>query len=161
MLPCASIVGSLVAYGVSHIDTDFAVWRIFFLILGAITIATGVLLCIFLPDSPVRARRFTDAEKVAALLRNRDNFTGTQNSKIKKDQVYEALRDGRVWFVALIALLNAIPGGGLTTFGSILVTTFGYTSQQALLLAAPRSAIYMVAVLCTGWLSDKFNDRST
>ena len=27
----------------------------------------------FLPDSPVKAKRFTDAEKVAALLRVKDN----------------------------------------------------------------------------------------
>ena len=33
----------------------------------------GLLVAIFLPDSPVKARRFTDAEKVAALLRVKDN----------------------------------------------------------------------------------------
>ena len=33
----------------------------------------GALVAIFLPDSPVKARRFTDAEKVAALMRVKGN----------------------------------------------------------------------------------------
>ncbi|KAJ4420381.1 hypothetical protein N0V82_004370 [Gnomoniopsis sp. IMI 355080] len=159
--PSATLVGSLTAFGVSHINSRFAVWRILFLIVGLITVVFGVLLCIFLPDSPVRARHFTDAEKVAALLRIQDNFTGTQGLRFKKSQVYDAFRDRRVWFISLIALLGTIPAGGITTFGSILVTTFGYTPQQALLLAAPRSLIAMVAILGVGWLSDRLNDRST
>lgn len=77
MIPVSGLVGSLTAYSVSFINSSFATWRLFFVILGGINVMTGVVLCIFLPDSPVRARRFTDAEKVAALLRARDNFTGT------------------------------------------------------------------------------------
>ena len=33
----------------------------------------GLMVCLFLPDSPVKAKRFTDGEKVAALLRTKDN----------------------------------------------------------------------------------------
>ena len=33
----------------------------------------GLLVAMLLPDSPVKAKRFTDAEKVAALLRVKDN----------------------------------------------------------------------------------------
>ena len=35
--------------------------------------AIGLLVAMLLPDSPVKAKRFTDAEKVAALLRVKDN----------------------------------------------------------------------------------------
>ena len=85
----------------------------------------------FLPDSPVKALRFTEAEKVAALLRVKDNQSGTQNAKLKKEQVFESLKDVRVWLVGLSVLLTSIPNGGLSNFSSILLTTFGYTSQQA------------------------------
>lgn len=61
------------AYGVSHVNSGFATWRIFYIAIGALTMVVGVLVAIFLPDSPVKARRFTDAEKVAALLRVKDN----------------------------------------------------------------------------------------
>ena len=67
------IFGGFVAYGVSHANTRFATWRIFYIAIGALTIAVGLLVAIFLPDSPVKAVRFTDAEKVAALLRVKNN----------------------------------------------------------------------------------------
>ena len=64
-----------------------ASWRIFFVAIGALTICVGALVCVLLPDSPVKARRFTVAEKVAALLRTKDNQSGTQNAHLKKAQV--------------------------------------------------------------------------
>lgn len=78
-----------------------------------------------LPDSPVKAVRFTEAEKIASLLRVKENQSGTQNAKLKKAQVIESLKDIRVW------LLTSILNGGLSNFPNILLTTFGYTSQQA------------------------------
>ena len=67
------IFGGFVAYGVSFANTGFATWRIFYIAIGALTMVVGVLVFVFLPDSPVKARRFTDAEKVAVLLRVKDN----------------------------------------------------------------------------------------
>ena len=43
------------------------------MVIGGLTIVVGLLVAIFLPDSPVKALRFTDAEKVAALLRVKGN----------------------------------------------------------------------------------------
>ncbi|KAL9589713.1 MAG: hypothetical protein Q9203_001484 [Teloschistes exilis] len=64
------IFGGCVAYGVSFASTGFATWRIFYIAIGALTMVVGALVAVFLPDSPVKARRFTDAEKVAALMRS-------------------------------------------------------------------------------------------
>ena len=61
------------AYGVSHVNGRFATWRIFYIAIGVLTMLVGLFVAIFLPDSPVKARRFTDAEKVAALLRVKGN----------------------------------------------------------------------------------------
>jgi hypothetical protein len=85
----------------------------------------------FLPDSPVKAVRFTEAEKIAALLRVKENQSGTQNARVKRAQVIESLQDIRVWLVALSVMLTSIPNGGLSNFSNILLTTFGYTSQQS------------------------------
>ena len=67
------IFGGFVAYGVSFANTKFANWRIFYIAIGALTMVVGLLVAMLLPDSPVKAKRFTDAEKVAALLRVKDN----------------------------------------------------------------------------------------
>jgi len=57
-------------------------------------------------------------------------------------------------------MLTSIPNGGISNFSSILLTTFGYTSQQSLILITPGGAIGTVFVLLTGWLSDFWRDRS-
>lgn len=67
------IFGGLVAYGVSFTHGTFAPWRIFLLVIGLLTIIVGIAVALLLPDSPVKARRLTDAEKVAVLLRVKEN----------------------------------------------------------------------------------------
>lgn len=67
------IFAGCVAYGVSFAHGSFATWRIFYIAIGALTMVVGLLVALLLPDSPVRAKRFTDAQKVAALLRVKAN----------------------------------------------------------------------------------------
>ncbi|KAF4550708.1 Allantoate permease-like protein [Elsinoe fawcettii] len=155
------IVGGAIAYGASFATSKFASWRIFFLAIGALTVVMGAIVGLFLPDSPVKAKRFSDAEKVAMLLRVRDNQSGTQNHILKKSQVFETLRDPRVWLVALATMLSSIPNGGISNFSSILLTTFGYDARFSLIMSMPAGAVGVVTVLFTGWLSDKLRDRTT
>lgn len=104
------IVGGAIAYGVSFThNPHLASWRIFFIAIGALTVIVGALICFLLPDSPVKAKRFTDAEKVAVLLRVKENQSGTQNQHIKKEQVIETFKDPRVWLVCLCVCLSSIP----------------------------------------------------
>ena len=72
----------------------------------------------------------------------------------------ETFKDGRIWLVCLATILSSIPNGGLSNFSSILLTTFGYTSQQALILGTPSGLVGVSCVLLTGYLSDKWRDRS-
>jgi ACS family allantoate permease-like MFS transporter len=155
------ILGGAVAYGASFSKSHFASWRIFFLAIGAMTVVIGAVVGLLLPDSPVKAKRFSDAEKVAALLRVKDNQSGTQNSHLKKQQVLETFKDPRVWLVGLATMLSSIPNGGISNFSSILLTTFGYSSQEALIMSMPSGALGVIFVLLTGWLSDKWRDRTS
>ncbi|KAI9668069.1 MAG: hypothetical protein M1821_000889 [Bathelium mastoideum] len=155
------IVGGALAYGVSFAHRKFASWRIFFVAVGAATVLVGFLVALLLPDSPVKAKRFTDAEKVAALLRVKDNQSGTQNAHLKRDQIFQTFKDVRIWLVCLCTMLGSIPNGGISNFSSILLTTFGYTSQEALVMSMPAGAIGVVFVLLSGWLSDRWKDRSS
>lgn len=58
-------------------------------------------------------------------------------------------------------MLSSIPNGGISNFSSILLTTFGYSSRQALILSAPSGAIGVIFVLGVGYLSDKWRDPSS
>jgi MFS transporter, ACS family, allantoate permease len=146
----------------------------------------GLVVFFYLPDSPVKARRFTDAEKVATLLRVKDNQSGTQNAKIKRSQILQTFKDPGVYLVAVSVVLLSVPTA-IPNFSSILLTTFGYSSQQAvswpssplirfysvvyfgrgamltpeqLILNIPGGVVGAVSTILIGYLSDKWNDRS-
>jgi MFS family permease len=141
-----AIFGGLLAYGVSFAKTKFASWRIFFVAIGAMTIFIGALVCIFLPDSPVKAKRFTDAEKVAALLRTKNNQSGTQNAHLKKEQVS---RLGPFWYLftdsnVLRSLKHSkILGCGSSAYAPCSARSRTVESQTSLVSSLPRSDIHL------------------
>lgn len=156
-----SVVGGAVAYGATFYQGAIAPWKLLYIILGALAISCGILVVIFLPDSPTTARFLSEEEKIAALERVRLDQAGTHNKHIKKYQIVEAFKDVRTWLMFLIIMCTGIPNGGSSAFGNIITKSFGWTSRQALLLDMPRAAIGGFAVVFGGWLSDRFNDRMT
>lgn len=156
-----SVVGGGVAYGVTFFQGSIAPWKLLYLVLGALAITCGVLVVLFLPDSPITAKFLSEEEKVAALERVRLDQGGTHNKHIKRYQIIEAFKDIRTWIMFLIIMCIGIPNGGSSAFGNIITKSFGWTSRQTLLLDMPRAAIGGFAVVAVGWLSDRINDRMT
>lgn len=74
--------------------------------LGAFAIAVGVAVLLFMPDSPANARMLSKEERIAAIERIRDQQGGTENKRLKKEQVIEALSDIRSWLIVLATLLS-------------------------------------------------------
>ncbi len=74
--------------------------------LGAFAIAVGVAVLLWMPDSPANARFLTKEERVTAIERIRDGQCGTENKRLKKEQVVEALLDLRTWLIVLATLLS-------------------------------------------------------
>ena len=69
-----------------------------------------------MPDSPMRAKCFTEADKHLIVERVRANQTGIQNRVFKKAQAVEALTDPQVWGYALVQLCTTLPTSGLGSF---------------------------------------------
>lgn len=154
------IFGGFVAYGISfYSGTRLAPYKIIYILLGGLAIVVGICVLIWLPDSPVHAKFLTKEERIAALERVRDDQGGTENHKIKKEQIFEALLDIRTWLIVLTTLMTSIPNGALSNFSNIIIKNFGYTSKQALILGTPAGAIAAVTTLLCGWYSDKKNER--
>lgn len=72
----------LISYGIGHSKAAIAAWRLLFIVLGSATIVWGMVLFLFLPDSPVRARFLNPKEKVIAINRVKENMTGIE-SKVR------------------------------------------------------------------------------
>ena len=101
------VFGGFVAYGISFDDgKHIAPYKIIYLLLGGLAILVGLCVLIWLPDSPVHARMLTKEERIAALERVRDDQGGTENKRWKKDQIIEAVTDGRTWLIVLSTLMS-------------------------------------------------------
>ena len=62
-------IGGLLGYGIGQIKGALASWKYEFLIIGALCTCWGILITIFLPDSPVTARLLSPREKWVAVER--------------------------------------------------------------------------------------------
>lgn len=60
----------------------------------------------------------------------------------------------------MYSLLMNIPNGGITTFGSVIIKSFGFNNRLSLLLGAPSGLFDLGSKLLFTWLLDKFLDRT-
>ncbi|KAH8669089.1 major facilitator superfamily domain-containing protein [Xylariales sp. PMI_506] len=151
----ASIIGSLIGYGIGHIHASIAAWKFPFVIFGSATIVWGMVFFWFAPSNPTQARWLTAEEKEIAVLRLVENETGIDNKTIKWYQVREALADPRFWLINLYMLINCIPNGGVTAFGPLIVNSFGFTTFESTLLNMPAGAAQIMALWITGFVAAK------
>ncbi|KAF9888932.1 hypothetical protein FE257_008101 [Aspergillus nanangensis] len=134
----ANVIGGVISYGIGHIHSSLATWRVLFLILGAITVGYSALLGMFLPDSPSKAPFLNDREKMLLIQRTmRDTSGGTDDGIFRKNQMFEALRDPQSWLLVFYTISVNICNGGITTFNSLLIGGFGFSPLQSLLLQMP------------------------
>ncbi|KAF9630767.1 putative mfs allantoate protein [Lasiodiplodia theobromae] len=159
----AQIVGGLVAYGIARgtaiHGSSIAPWKIVFLVTGLLTAVVGIVFLFVMPDSQLNCRWLTKEERLLALERIRVNQQGIGNKHWKFYQVKEALMDPMVWAFFWYALIADIPNGGVTNFFSLLIQSFGYTSEQSLLYGTPGGAVEIVTLVVCGYIGDKYGCR--
>lgn len=92
------IFGGLTSFVITFYPGPFAQWRILYITLGLLGIAVGVVVLVWLPDSPATAKFLTPRERLIALERVRDNQSGTVGRHFKMDHCVETLTDVKTWF---------------------------------------------------------------
>ncbi|CZR56543.1 related to DAL5-Allantoate and ureidosuccinate permease [Phialocephala subalpina] len=118
---------------------------------GALTIAFGFVIGIFLPDSPVKARFITEREKMIHVERMRADQLGIENKTFKPSQMWETFRDSKTWLMFMFNIFISIPNGGLTNFSPLIVKGMGWSSQQAVLLTMPSGIVQTLSsYICNG-----------
>ena len=157
----ATLIMAPFAYGLSGV-TDAAIqsWRILFLILGLLTVVTGIFLVFRMPDGQANARFLNPRQKQIAVERIRGNFQGIGNRNWDWAQFREAFADPRTYLYVLFSLLMNVPNGGITTFGSLIIKSFGFSSRVSLLLNMPGGMVDIICKLGFGYMSDKLVDRT-
>ncbi|KAJ5657298.1 uncharacterized protein N7484_000947 [Penicillium longicatenatum] len=147
----ASIIGGLIAYGIGLIkNNNVNSWQLLFLILGAVTAAYGIILAVFLPDSPAKVVFFNKTEKAIALQRTLSNKTGVMDvGKFRWNQVLMAIKDPQTWCLVLYTLCVNLCNGGITSFSSIIIAGFGFSNLKSLIMQMPTGAAQIVFLLLT------------
>ncbi|KAH7129205.1 major facilitator superfamily domain-containing protein [Dactylonectria macrodidyma] len=157
----ATMFGGLLAFGISHIGGTFDTWRWLFIIFGLITLVWAVVLVIFLPDTPEKARFLDETQRIEAVDRIRSNHTGMKSNIFKWEQVREVVTDRNVLLLMLFQFTFSIPNGAHTTFSSLVMAGFGFTRFQVYLLNMPMGAILAFFLIVSSYLCSRFNGYRT
>lgn len=153
------MVGAITSFGLQHYTGQaFKSWQIMFLVFGLITIVVGILVILFLPDSPMTSK-LSQEEKVWAIERLRDNKTGVENKHFKLPQVWECFKDPQTWLLTLIVLSSNVPNGFISSYQATVIQSFGFTSKEAALLSIPSGAVACIATIGGTWFAGRFNKR--
>ncbi|KAF2766953.1 allantoate permease [Teratosphaeria nubilosa] len=150
------IVGGLLAYCFTLIETGpLKSWQAIFITYGCFSVLYGIFVLSFLPDSPMRAKCFSESDKILMVERVRSNQTGIQNRRFRVEQLWEALGDVQTWCYCLIQFTTTLPTSGLGAFANIIITGFGFTVLQTQLLAMVLGAFIIGILLSSTWLVKK------
>jgi MFS family permease len=150
-----TIIGSALNYGFSRIAAGaLKRWQYIYLLAGCLTFLFGIW-CFFIPNSPVSAWFLTTEERIAAVERLRKGQTGVRCQKIKRSQVKEAFLDVKLWLVFVMMGSAYTVNGAVSGFGPLIVSTFGWSSAESILLQFPLGGICLIAILACGWASSQ------
>ncbi|KAG1451838.1 hypothetical protein G6F56_007981 [Rhizopus delemar] len=132
----ALFIGGLVAYGIGHMSNTghFKSWQWLMIILGSVTIAMGIICVFFLIDSPKSSALGLNAEQELLVEeRTKDNAT-VRTTEIKKEQIWEALKELRFWCFCGACVLINLQNGAMTIYNAQITESFGFNQLQSILL---------------------------
>ncbi|KAL2819039.1 major facilitator superfamily domain-containing protein [Aspergillus cavernicola] len=132
-----NMFGSLIAFGLGHIKSSLAPYQIIFLVFGLVTVAFSVVV----------------------VNRLRMNQQGIETDEWKWAHVKEAFMDPKSFFWFALMFSISIPSGGITTFGPLIIESFGFDQLKTMLFNIPFGAIQLVATLGGAWLATKYKTK--
>jgi len=155
------ISGGLISYGFQFVSPKAALagWRIMFLTLGLFTAFFGVMIFLFVPDTPMKAKFLNEEEKAMLIEHIKVDQIGIENKRFKPSQVLEALLDVQTWCVFLIIALQTSGAGVVTAYSATLLKGYGYSSKASALLNMPSGVINIVATLSFAFFVRRFGNR--
>lgn len=156
-----SIVSPLINYGFGLIGGGVSSWRYMYYFGGALTMAWGIVLLFVLPPDPIRARGFNERERYILVARLRTNNSGVRNTHYKMDQVWELATDIKFWLLFSVSLLSMIANGPISAFIPIIISGFGFSQLNSLLLLCPAGAYSGTMMLVASYLAFKYKNNRT
>ncbi|KAK7024732.1 MFS transporter, partial [Favolaschia claudopus] len=133
-------------------------WQYIFYILGAVTMAWSFIILFFLPDSPASARFLKPEMRVLAVQRVAANQLGIKNKKFKKEQVWVAVKDIKIWILFSSVFAAAIPNGVVSNFSSVIIKDMGFSTTKTTVLKSVGDITQIVALVVGGVITLNFKN---
>ncbi|OQD73687.1 hypothetical protein PENDEC_c014G05993 [Penicillium decumbens] len=158
----AGAFGGAIAFGVGHMNgaQGLSAWRWLFIIEGAPSCASAVLVWFFLPDYPESAHWLDAEEKELAAERLRlEGSHGSANAMSWGD-AKAVLTDWRLYAHYAVYFGISTPFSSLSLFTPAITSGLGYSNLRAQLMTVPPYAVaYVVTVVgaCRGLHSAIFS----
>ncbi|KAL1796463.1 hypothetical protein ACET3X_005003 [Alternaria dauci] len=159
------IVGGLLAYAFSTIrhpsfksnpgNAPIRSWQAIFICYGCISFLWGLWVIFRLPDSPMRAKCWSEEDKKLMVERVRSNQTGLQNKKFRAYQFKEALLDPQTYCYMGIQVFTTLPTSGLGAFYNIIIKDLGFDVLQVQLLAMVLGVVIIATLMGSAWMVKK------
>ena len=138
-----------------HGVLGLAGWRWLFLLEGLPAVVLGVVVLRYLPDVPAKAPWLSDTQKawLIGLLRKE-----ADNSPVSHSIAWQvALRNYRVWLLALFWFLQAFATIGITVFLPLIVRSVSTESDLVVTLLSALPFLFACAFM---YLNGRHSDRS-
>uniref|UniRef100_A0A0W0G421 Uncharacterized protein n=1 Tax=Moniliophthora roreri TaxID=221103 RepID=A0A0W0G421_MONRR len=157
----SGILGSLISVGFVGIDDKAPgprKWQYLYYILGPVTIAWGVVVWFYLPDSPARAWFLSPEDRLLCVKRVSENHTGIKNKEFKADQAWATLRDPKLYLIVLAAVGGSFPAFVIQVFSTQIIHEMGFSETNALLLKIVEHVVAIVALASAAYINCKYQN---
>ncbi|KAJ8095534.1 hypothetical protein PM082_023061 [Marasmius tenuissimus] len=158
----ASMIGSLLAYGLSFIETEkMHNYQILFTMTGGVTCLTGIALYFLIDNSPAEARFLSPEDRLKAVERLRSNNTGLVSHKFKWRQVLEVPTEIRSYLFFGMTLFVNMGASTSTVFGPLILQGLvGFGPRQTMLMNIPFGALQFAIIMFASWIAVRYKNRS-
>ncbi|KAK4038608.1 major facilitator superfamily domain-containing protein [Parachaetomium inaequale] len=155
----AGAFGGAIAYGIGHMNgaQGLAAWRWLFLIEGAPSCASAVLVWFFLPDYPEEFLKGREREVAIERLRVEGSKSGHRSMTWADAKA--TLVDWRLYGHYLIYFGVSVPFSSLSLFTPSITAGLQYVDLQAQLMTVPPYAVAYVTQIVVSYSADRFNAR--
>ncbi|CAI4214547.1 unnamed protein product [Parascedosporium putredinis] len=168
--PVAGAIAGLIAYGVGqNLDrgpSHLAPWQWLFIIEGIPTIAWGLLVWVLLPQFPeneVESKRsifFKREEEKKLILERAVAAHYALHSKMRPFQMWLAIKDPKVWMMALGVATHATALAGFGVFLPTFFREFGFDRLTSQLYTIIPYSCAFIALLFVSYASDRIRMRA-
>ncbi|OQD89069.1 hypothetical protein PENANT_c003G09257 [Penicillium antarcticum] len=157
----AGAFGGAIAYGVGFMNgaLGLSAWRWLFIIEGAPSCASAILVWFVLPDYPETAEWLRDEERELAIERLKHEGSKGNAAAVTWAGIKSVLTDWRLCGHYAIYFGISTPFSSLSLFTPSITAGLAYQNLQAQLMTVPPYAAAYVVTLAVSWSADHFNAR--